>query len=53
MIFFDNTANIPLQSLYDHTEHRFHQVQNDVICMIEQCDLVTFHYIAGFDASTG
>ena len=51
MIFTDNTANIHLKSC-DHTAHRVCQIQNHVICMIEQYDLATFHYKAIFDAST-
>ena len=35
-----------------HTAQRLCQVQNDVICMIVQCDLVTFLYKAGFDGFT-
>ena len=53
MIFTDYTANKSLQSLCDHTAHRLCQVQNDFICMMEQCDLETFHSKAGLIASTG
>ena len=53
MIYTDYTANIPLQILCDHTAQRLYQVQNDVICMTEQCDLVTFDYKVGINAPTG
>ena len=53
MIFTDYTASIPLQSLCDHTAQRLSQVQNDVLCIIEKCDLILLHYKACFDGSTG